>query len=195
MSAPPWFRFYTEAIYDRKLRKLKPDVRWLFVVCLSLARRSPLPGVLMLTESEPVDWDDLVDAAAMTLPAVEKGMTALDRGGLVKFDDGFLHAWFVPKWDERQYESDSSTERVKRFRERQRNVSGNGSGTRQRQSQRQTEITPPTPPASQGGKPTGSAPNSNCVWCDGTGVDKETGEACPCERRAERKPRKLRGVA
>ncbi|MCL6443142.1 MAG: hypothetical protein K6T83_06760 [Alicyclobacillus sp.] len=35
-----WFRFYTEAISDTKIRRLPPAQRWLWVVMLSLARKS-----------------------------------------------------------------------------------------------------------------------------------------------------------
>lgn len=119
----PWFRFYVEAVHDRKLRRLKPEVRWLFVACLAAARQSPEPGWLLVGENDPMVWDDIVDYAHMPLKAVEVGMDALQDAGVIGFDTT-REAWFVPNWDARQYESDNSTERTRKHRSKEqgRNV-------------------------------------------------------------------------
>lgn len=130
----PWFRFYVEAVVDRKLRRLKVETRWLFVVCLAAARQSPEPGWLMVAEDDPMDWDDLVDFAHMTRTQVERGMDALQTAGIVSYDLA-RSAWHVPSWDDRQYESDDVTRRTRKHRakgtslERSKGVSGNDSGT------------------------------------------------------------------
>ena len=59
--ARPWFRFYVEALSDRKLRRLTPAQRWLWVAVLGAARQSPIPGHLMVSEREPMDAHDLAD--------------------------------------------------------------------------------------------------------------------------------------
>ena len=128
-GAPPWFRFYTETVYDRKLRRSRVETRWLFVTVLCLARKSPRPGWLMLTVDVPVGWDDLTDAAAMPRKSVERSMADLIDLGMVDLEGA---TWFVPSWEKRQYESDVSTTRVKRFRERQRNVSETDQSQRQK---------------------------------------------------------------
>lgn len=111
----PWFRFYVEAVHDRKLRRQKPETRWLFVVCLAAARQSPEPGWLMVGEDDPMGWDDLVDFAHMTRTQVERGMDALQDAGVIAFDRP-RDAWHIPNWDERQYESDNSTKRTQKHR-------------------------------------------------------------------------------
>lgn len=150
MSDFPWFRFYTEACGDRKMRRLKPEHRWLFVACLCAARQSPKPGWLMVGQS-PMDWDDLVDFAAMPLRAVEQGMDALQDAGLVQLAPG-ANCWFVPSWDRRQFVSDRSTERVRKHRAKQ---DGNVSGTPlDTETEAETDIPP-------GGVLT-LAPNNSC---------------------------------
>lgn len=111
----PWFRFYVEAVHDRKLRRLKPETRWLFVACLAAARQSPLPGYLLLSEDDPMNWDDLADFAGMSRRQVEVGSGALEEVGVLGFDET-LKAWFVPKWNDRQFESDDSTPRAAKSR-------------------------------------------------------------------------------
>lgn len=111
----PWFRFYVEAVHDRKLRRLKPEIRWLFVACLAAARQSPEPGWLMVGEDDPMDWDDLSDFAGMTRKQVEVGTDALTDAGVLAFDLA-RSAWHIPSWDDRQYESDSSTSRTQKHR-------------------------------------------------------------------------------
>ena len=111
--ARPWFRFYVEAVHDRKLRRLKPEHRWLFVACLAAARQSPEPGVLLVGADDPMLLEDLVDLAAMPATTVRAGMDALCAAGIVTVRDG---TWVVPAWADRQYESDSSRERTAKWR-------------------------------------------------------------------------------
>lgn len=114
----PWFRFYVEAVHDRKLRRLKVETRWLFVACLAAARQSPEPGWLLVGENDPMDWDDLADFAGMTRKQVETGTDALTAAGVLAFDIT-RNAWHVPSWNDRQYESDTSTPRTRKHRSQQ----------------------------------------------------------------------------
>jgi hypothetical protein len=145
----PWFRFYVEAVHDRKLRRLKPDQRWLFVACLAAARQSPMPGWLWIGERDAMTVDDLADFAAMPLRQVEAGLAALDRVGIVAWDTDTA-SWFVPNWNDRQYESDDVTARTRRHRgtlERSndvpRNVPTTFPGT---PPETETDTDPPNPP-------------------------------------------------
>lgn len=125
----PWFRFYVEACGDRKLRRLKPEHRWLFVACMAAARQSPEPGVL-LVGNKPMDCDDLADFAGMTRRQVRDGMAALSQEdtAMVAYDES-SGAWWLPRFAERQYESDSSTKRTRRLRERRCDGDGTADGT------------------------------------------------------------------
>ena len=142
--ARPWFRFYVEAVHDRKLRRLKPEFRWLFVACLAAARQSPEPGWLLVGDNDPMTVDDLVDFAAMPARMVEKGIVALCDGGVLGYDLNRT-AWFVPAWNDRQYESDDVTARTRKHRERSnepgRNVPTSFEGTPP-DTETETEIPP-----------------------------------------------------
>jgi hypothetical protein len=146
----PWFRFYVEAVGDRKLRRLKPEVRWLFVACLAAARQSPVPGRLLITDEHFMDADDLADFAGLTRKQVDVGVLALIDVGVLDVDDD---GWFVPAWSTRQYESDDVTRRTRRHRSRQGTTmerSKNGDGTSEGtppETEADTETEPP-PPAS-----------------------------------------------
>lgn len=112
MSRParPWFRFYVEACSDRKLRRLAPEHRWLFVACLAMARQSQEPGRLLVGD-DPADSLDVADVACMD--DVDAGMAELVKAGVLAVDD---RGWFVPRWADRQYESDTSAARTARYR-------------------------------------------------------------------------------
>lgn len=112
----PWLRLYVETIQDRKIRRLQPEHRWLWIVVLCLARQSPTPGRLMVAEGQPCDLVDLADAAALTKAQVKAGVTHMLKLGLIAEDD--KGCWSVPAWSSRQPESDVSTDRVRAFRER-----------------------------------------------------------------------------
>lgn len=110
----PWFRFYVEAVTDRKMRRLTPAERWLWVAVLGAARHSPEPGVLLVVEDDPMTLNDLADWAGMTLREVTAGIGKMRRLGMVADrDDGAIT---VPKWDERQHASDDVTARTRKHR-------------------------------------------------------------------------------
>lgn len=112
----PWFRFYVEAAGDRKLRRLTPAERWLWVMVLAAARHSPVPGVLLVTDDEPMTTTELADFAGMKEREVTAGIEKMDRLGLLfERGDGAI---VVPKWDARQPVSDDITARTRKHRAR-----------------------------------------------------------------------------
>lgn len=154
----PWFRFYVEAFSDRKLRRLRPEYRWLFAACLGAARQSPEPGVLLVSEGQPMDAHDLADYAGMDVRSVKAGMRELVRSGLiVERSSGDLQeiVWGSPTFQRRQFESDDVTKRTRKHRlsradddegtfqpssrERSGNVGGNAPET---ETETETEVTP-----------------------------------------------------
>lgn len=109
-EALPWLRWYCEAIWDRKLRRLNPEHRWLWVVVLSCARQSSMPGVLLIAD-QPMDVHDLADAANLPTSVVDDGMRAFTTLQMVTVDGG---CWTVTNFLARQ--PLDSTERSRRSR-------------------------------------------------------------------------------
>lgn len=107
-----WFRFYNEALDDPKVQRLAPEVfkAWVNILCLAARGDGKLPSVrdisfaLRLSEAK-------TDGIIKALKSAEliDGETEMEPHG----------------WRSRQYDSDVSTPRVKRFRER----FSNGDGT------------------------------------------------------------------
>lgn len=112
-----WIRLYTDVPDDAKVQKLPPQAFKAWINCLCLAGNND--GIL-----PPVS--DLGWRLKLSQPAAEKAIQQLIDAGLIDDADGILmpHAW-----SERQYDSDSPTERVKRFRERQVERYGNVSSS------------------------------------------------------------------
>jgi hypothetical protein len=112
-----WFRFYSEVLEDPKVQRLPRELFRTWVNCLCLASR--LDGVL------PAIADI---AFALRLPEKEaaKRIAALTSAGLFDRDGEALHPH---NWKGRQFQSDGSSERVKRFRARKGNVACNVSET------------------------------------------------------------------
>lgn len=108
----PWFRFYCEAMHDRKLRRLTPAQRWTWVAVLCSARQSPKPG-LLLVGTDPMGADDLADIAGVSLKDARSALDAFVNSGMLFDDHGVL---CVTAWEKRQYESDTSTARVRKHR-------------------------------------------------------------------------------
>jgi len=113
MKALPWFRMYHEALDDEKLGLLAFEDRWHFVALLCLKCRGVLdsePDIEMLQRKVSLKM-------GLTLAELEKVSHRLARMGLIDPET------FQPvAWDERQMQSDSSTERVQAYRERTKQV-------------------------------------------------------------------------
>lgn len=120
----PWFRFYCEAVTsDRKLRRLRPAQRWLWVAILAAARQSPVAGVLLIAEGQPMDDRDLSDVAAMPAREIRATLPAFEEAGMLDHDPE-TGAWRVRNWNERQFETDDVTARTRRHKERRSEALG-----------------------------------------------------------------------
>ena len=138
----PWFRFYSEALHDRKLRRLAPAQRWLWVAVLCIARQSPIPGFLVVSEREPMHEVDIADLAGMSVKEVTKTLPLFEKSGMIERDAN-LGCWQVVNFAERQYESDTSTVRTRKHRsmKQARNVSTAHDGTApETETESETEI-------------------------------------------------------
>jgi hypothetical protein len=112
----PWFRLYTEVLDDPKVQRL-PDAlfkTWINALCIAARNNGKLPPIADLAFSIRLSEKDASKRVAQLIAA---GL--LDRDG----EELTLH-----NWGARQPKSDTSTDRVKRFRERSETVSGGVSG-------------------------------------------------------------------
>lgn len=109
MTALPWFRMYHRMVDDEKLRLLAFEDRWHFVALCCLKA----DGLLDEPETDLRSRKIAVKLGVQVRELEEIGRR-LSEVGLV---NGGLHPL---KWDELQYRSDSSAERVRKFREKQK---------------------------------------------------------------------------
>lgn len=107
-----WFRLYNEIIDDQKVQRMSNILFKFWVNCLALASKSD--GVI---ESPAA----IAFALRMSVTKATKHLAALVELKLIDITDSGNYK--PHNWDNRQFKSDTSTERVKRFR----NVSRNGS--------------------------------------------------------------------
>jgi hypothetical protein len=111
-----WFRFYSEALDDPKVQRLPGDLFKAWVNLLCLANEQEERGTLPLL-------DDIAFRLRLDHQKAEDALTGLRRAGLLEHnadtDEYRIHAW-----DKRQYASDISTDRVRKFREKQRETAG-----------------------------------------------------------------------
>jgi hypothetical protein len=119
----PWFRFYSEALNDPKIKRVcrvtklpKAVVMGTWVILLTMANDSPARGRLMVTEDIPYSIDEILDELGVDDPLIIK---ALDEIGLIHWntDDDCL---VITAWDNRQFESDNSAERTRKYRQRKK---------------------------------------------------------------------------
>jgi hypothetical protein len=106
-----WYRVYTELVDDPKVQRLKPALfkALINLWCLASANEGTLPPV-----------DEIAFKLRMKPEKARRVLTELRTAGLLDDDATGTHPH---NWAGRQFTSDGSTPRVKRFRERRRNVS------------------------------------------------------------------------
>jgi DNA-binding transcriptional MocR family regulator len=111
-----WFRLHEEILDDPKVQRLSGDdfKAWINLLCLASRHGGKLPPI-----------EDIAFALRLQIETVSTVLERLLNGGLiVRRTGGSNGAHYAPhKWDERQYKSDTSTDRVKRFRQRSKPVS------------------------------------------------------------------------
>lgn len=127
----PWFRFYVEAFGDRKLRRLKPAQRWVWVAVLGAARESPEPGRLYVAPGLPMTLAELADYAAVTEREARAALDIMVALSMVALEGDLM---VVTNWGKRQFESDNTTERTRDHRDRSKDDGGNDVGTFQPRS-------------------------------------------------------------
>lgn len=105
MSNMPWFRAYTEMVDDEKLRLLAFEDRWHYVALLCLK------GQGVLDNNDPLMLRKVAVKLGVDLRTLDDVVRRLDEVGLIDAET------LQPLgWDKRQMKSDSSAERVARFR-------------------------------------------------------------------------------
>lgn len=100
----PWFRTYVDVTRDLKLRLEPLATKWTWIAVLVLARRSPRPGRLLLSDGVPVTVDLIADEAHVTLKAGRAALATFTTKQMLHSDpEGVL---VVTNWAKRQPESD-----------------------------------------------------------------------------------------
>lgn len=110
-----WFRYYDEALDDPKVQRLDGDTfkAWVNLLCLASRNGGVLPAIEDIGFALRISAND-----ARTLVERLLNATLIDR-----LSGGPNGSRYAPHgWDERQYKSDTSTDRVKRFRKRSKPV-------------------------------------------------------------------------
>ena len=127
-----WFRLYTDVVNDPKVQRLGGESFkfWVNVLCIAALHDGAIPPL-----------DELAFQIRMKPAECQRKLHELLKIGLLDHGEG--ETLRPHNWDERQFKSDVSTERVRALRERKRNVSSAVSETRsdteQIQSRAETE--------------------------------------------------------
>jgi hypothetical protein len=97
----PWFRLYSEFAFDPKIQTMDETFQRRFVILMCLKCNGDIPGLTDETASCAlrISPDDILKTKKLFIDM-----------GLI------LENYEIVKWSERQYRSDSSTERVHKFR-------------------------------------------------------------------------------
>jgi hypothetical protein len=121
-TSMPWFRYYSETLRDEKIEDISEEIEqplvvvlgaWTAILCI--ANNSPKRGALYVTLQKRYDETRLAKRLGISDVACNKLLKAFTEYDMLDIVDG---AYVVKNWDKRQYSSDNSTERVRKYREK-----------------------------------------------------------------------------
>jgi len=122
MTAMPWFRVYSEILDDRKLKRIckktghsKALVIGTWTCLLALANNATPRGELSISEDIPYTIDDLEDELGLPSEIIHQLVDEFKAMGMMNGKNTLQ----ITNWEKRQFKSDNSTERVRRFREKE----------------------------------------------------------------------------
>ena len=122
MKKLPWFRLYNETIDDEKLRLLAFEDRWHFIALLCCKGSGLLDG----SKNKDLLWRKVGVKLGLATRELEEVIRRLAEVDLVDRET------MQPlSWDDRQFISDNSTDRVRKYREKQKKTPRNVSVTAQ----------------------------------------------------------------
>lgn len=166
-----WFRFYDAALDDPKVQRLPDNAfrAWVNLMCLASRNDGKISK----------SYEDLSFSLRKSAGKTKELLTVLIEAGLVdEIENGFE----PHNWDVRQYKSDVSTDRVKRFRKRCETVSETPPDTEQIQSR--TEQKESTPPRKRASKPPLAEPESFAEFWQAYPNSKARADALKAYRKA-----------
>lgn len=178
-----WFRHYTEALHDPKIRSLRPELQLAVYHIWEL---------VALQDGAPFTVDILAYGARYRRDwAARCVRDLLQRGLLDACPEPHLLGYYLPhNWLKRQYKSDTSKDRTREWRRRKRNVTVTAPDT-EGERPKGLSLPPLTPPA-------GGETALRLRFAGGRGTDAErkqlADEAAEIERRV-RYGEPLSGVA
>ena len=129
MSTPmPWFRIYTELKDDPKIKRAmrlsgqpKYAIIGVWTTLLCLAGASPERGRLLISAEMPYTEEELFDECGIDPETGAAILAVLLDLRMLDNQDG---TYIIVAWDKRQFDSDNSTERVRKHRARKRAANG-----------------------------------------------------------------------
>lgn len=130
----PWFRAYPEAAFDPKFEIIarQLEIENLFVFgawwkILCIAGNSPIRGSLYVTFQKRFSNGDVAALLGISDDLCNTLLEAFKDLDMIYQDEN--GAWRITNWEKRQFDSDNSTERVKKFREKAKTNECNGDET------------------------------------------------------------------
>lgn len=121
----PWFRVYSEILSDRKITRIcartgqpKYAVIGFWTSLLAIANEATVRGLLLIANDIPLDKEEIFLECGIDC---ETGATLLQEFmslNMIELDEDGIYS--IRHWENRQFASDNSTERVRKHRERKK---------------------------------------------------------------------------
>jgi hypothetical protein len=154
----PWFRFYHESLDDPKVQNLPPEVFkfWVNLLCLACRHDGKIPSL-----------EDISFALRLSADACRALLERLLSATLIDSRCGGSSGthYALHGWEKRQYKSDTSYDRVKRYRERIKNAPETPPDTDTEQRKKKPSKKESPPPVRRGGRlPSDWMPKEHQEW-------------------------------
>ncbi len=153
MPQYPWFRLYSnDLLSDRKLNRVsavldipKAAVRGVWLTLMAMANDSPERGTCLIAMDIPVSEREICDDCGLDWETFDAILAEFEVLGMIERGECLV----LPNFLKRNPPSDSSAERVRRYRARQKQQDVTVTETLQSQASNTTESDPESDPESE----------------------------------------------
>lgn len=125
MNSFPWFRYYSETPQDKKLDLVAEESEFDFLIVLGawslllcIANESPVRGSLYVTTTKRYSNNYLSKLLRLQEKGTEKLLKLFIEYEMLEVDKN--GAYKIKNFEKRQYKSDSSVERVRKYRQKKK---------------------------------------------------------------------------
>lgn len=103
-----WLKLHTSILHSKKVKRLSPGGRWIYIALLCLAKDCNLNGKIGISEKIPLEIDEIIDEIGVKKQEFDRFFDLAKELNLIEVSDKFI---VIPDFQEKQYSKNGRDKR------------------------------------------------------------------------------------